>query len=95
MSEEVLIVSLLTVLGSIYVFYLKVKKEIINNEESKNKPISELNKSIIELNSTIRHMNEDSKTLKDRVDEHGKQIDGLNIKVGQLETKVDLYHKGA
>ena len=95
MSEEVLIVSLLTILGSIYMFYLKVKKEIVSNEEAKNKPIHELNNSIIELNSTIKHMVEDSKALRDRVDEHGRQLDGLHVKVGQLETKVDLYHKGA
>ena len=94
MTEEELIVSLLTILGAIYVFYLKVKKQIISNEESKNQPINELNKSIIELNSTIKYMNEDSKALKDRVDEHGKRIDDLHVEVGSLKTRVDIYHKG-
>lgn len=93
MDENTLIVAVLTILGGIYGFYLKIKKEITGNIESNNKPINDLNKSIIELNSTIKHMNDDYKSLSSRVTEHGKEIDDLKIDVCNLKTEVRIYHK--
>lgn len=91
-DNNTIIVAVLTMLGALYGFYHKVKKNILDNEKSRNTPISELNKSIIELNSTIKHMNEDFKSLSNRVNEHGKQIDDLNVRFGELNTKVKIYH---
>lgn len=94
-KDEVLIVSVITIVGALLVFYWKLKKQILDEESSKNKPINDLNNSIIELNSTIKHMTADSETLKHRVEEHGKQIDEIKVDLGKLETKVSMYHKGS
>lgn len=86
------IIFLLGVLGSLYVFYLKIKKQIVGDEEERNKPIIELNQSIIKLNSTIEYLLEDIKSLKERVSTHGRDIDQLKIDVENLNTKINIYH---
>lgn len=94
-TNDVLIVSVITIVGALVAFYWKLKKQILDEESSKNKPINDLNNSIIELNSTIKHMTQDSEHLKHRVEEHGKQIDEIKVDLGKLETKVSMYHKGS
>ena len=93
MGENEIIVLIVSVMGALFGFYLKLKNDIITNEKSRNQPISDLNKSIIELNQTIKHMNEDSRKLESRVNEHGKQIDELNVHVERLDTKMKVYYK--
>lgn len=91
--NEVIVVGVLSIIGSLYVFYQKIKKNIIDDEGTKNKPIIELNQSIIELNSTIKYLIEDVKSLKDRVTTHGKEIETLKTDVERLKTKMNIYHQ--
>lgn len=91
--NEGIIIGVLSIIGSLYVFYAKIKKNIIDGEETKNKPIIELNQSIIELNSTIKYLIEDVKSLKDRVATHGKEIETLKTDVEKLKTKMNIYHE--
>lgn len=94
MTNEVLIVGVITIVGSLYMFYNKIKNQIINEEVNKNKPIIELNENIIKLNETIKHLINDMDGLKDRVKDHGLQIDELKLSVEKLETKMNMYHGG-
>lgn len=62
-------------------------------------PINELRLMIQKLNDAIDGFMEDGKRRDARIDKHGEQIDELNNKVGQLDskyetlkTKVELYH---
>lgn len=95
MTNEVLIVSVLTIVGSLYMFYIKIRNQILNEEANKSKPIIELNTNIIKLNETIKHLIEDIGNLKDRVKDHEKQIDTLKLDVEELKTKMNIYHKGS
>lgn len=91
--NETIVLGVLTILGSLYVFYQKIKKNIVDEEENKIAPMIELNKSIIELNSTIKYWVEEVKSLKDRVNTHGKEIEDLKIDMEQLKAKVHIYHE--
>ncbi len=90
--NEGIIVGVISIIGSLYVFYNKIKKNIVDEEKSRTKPMVELNQSIIELNSTIKYLLEDVKSLKDRVTSQGKQIDDIKLDMEQLKTKVHIYH---
>jgi prefoldin subunit 5 len=48
---------------------------------------------IQKLNDNIESLWDDHDTLDKRIDKHGQQIDGLDNRVGKLETKMDIYHK--
>lgn len=90
--NEGLIVGVLSVIGSLYVFYIKIKNNIVKDEEEKTQPIVELNQSIIELNSTIKYLIDDVKGLKDKVTDHGKELEDLRLKVENLDTRMNMYH---
>lgn len=94
-TDEILIVSVLIIVGSLVAFYWKLKKQILDEEKSKNQPILELNENIIKLNETIKHLIDDISNLKERIKEHGKQIDTLKLDVEELKTKMNIYHKGS
>lgn len=94
-TDEILIVSVLIIVGSLVGFYWKLKKQILDEEKNKSQPILELNANIIKLNETIKHLIDDISNLKDRIKEHGKQIDTLKLDVEELKTKMNIYHKGS
>ena len=56
-------------------------------------PINELKVVIQELKDCIKDIRKDNDIQNKRLEEHGKQIDDLKVKVGNLETRVDMYHK--
>ena len=53
MVENQVIIIVLTVVGSLFAFYIKLRKDIVQEEEKKNGPIEKLNENIIKLKSTI------------------------------------------
>ena len=57
-------------------------------------PINELKVVIQKLNDNIDALKSDNATHDKRLDKHGEQIDKLDNRVGKLETKMDMYHKG-
>ena len=70
-------------LGSFVALVLKVTQ-----------PINELRVVIQKLNDNIDVLKNDNATNNKRLDKHGEQIDKLDNRVGKLETKVEMYHKG-
>jgi archaellum component FlaC len=56
-------------------------------------PINDLRVVVQELKDCINTLRSDNATQNKRLDEHGKDIDNLKIKVGNLETKVKMYHR--
>lgn len=52
------------------------------------RPIINLNKSITKLNDSIDRLNDDSVTLRDRVTQHGKEIDENREKLIVHEQKI-------
>lgn len=91
--DDKIIVAVLTIIGSLYVFYHKIKKNIKDEEEKKIEPMIELNKSIIELNSTIKYWVDEVKSLKDKVKNQENDIANLKLTVQDLKTKVHVYHE--
>ncbi len=57
-------------------------------------PINELKLVIQKLNDNIDAIKCENATHDKRLEKHSDQIDKLDNRVGRLETKVDLYHKG-
>lgn len=55
-------------------------------------PINELRVVIQKLNDTIDSLTNDNNLQNKRLDKHGIEIDNLNQRVGNLETRVDIYH---
>ena len=56
-------------------------------------PINDLKVVIQELRDCINVLKNDNETQNRRITEHGKDIDQLKMDVGELKTKMDLYHK--
>lgn len=56
-------------------------------------PINDLRVVVQELRDCINTLKNDNATQNKRLDEHGKDIDALKIEVGNLKTKVEMYHK--
>ncbi len=56
-------------------------------------PINDLRVVVQELKDCISTLKTDNATQNRRLDEHGKDIDNLKVAVGNLETKVSMYHK--
>jgi hypothetical protein len=56
-------------------------------------PINGLRVVVQELRDCINTLKTDNATQNKRLDEHGKDIDDLKVKVGTLETKIHMYHK--
>lgn len=57
------------------------------------KPINNLCIAVQELRDSIKSLRELSTTQNSRLDAHGQEIDDLKLKLGKLETKVNMYHK--
>lgn len=57
-------------------------------------PINELRVVMQKLNDNIDALKSDNATQSKRLDRHGEKIDNLEKKVGTIETKMDMYHKG-
>lgn len=77
-----LVVALIT-LGSFIVLILKFTQ-----------PINELRIVIQKLNDNMDVLKSDNSEHGKRLDKHEGQINELGNKVGKLETKVNMYHKG-
>lgn len=56
-------------------------------------PINDLRIVIQELNDTIDTLKTDNVTQNQRIEKHGEQIDDLNHRVGNIETKIEIYRK--
>lgn len=87
MQEEAVLIGYavlaIITLGSFVALVLKVTQ-----------PINELRVVIQKLNDNIDVLKNDNATNNKRLDKHGEQIDNLDNRVGKLETKVEMYHKG-
>lgn len=57
-------------------------------------PINELRVVMQKLNDNIDTLKSDNASQSRRLDRHGEKIDTLEKKVGNMETKMDMYHKG-
>lgn len=88
MSENQVIIIVLTVIGSVFAFYMKLRKDITQEEQSKNEPIEKLNENIIKLNATINFLTEMINNLKTRVTNHGAEIDELKIQNQSHEERI-------
>ena len=55
-------------------------------------PINDLRLLIQKLDDTINNLIKDGERREERINTHGKEIDKLKIKVGAIETKINLYH---
>lgn len=58
------------------------------------KPINELKIVIQKLNDCIEHLMKDNENQNKRIEKHGQEIDDLKDRVGKVETKINIYHKG-
>lgn len=56
-------------------------------------PINDLRIVIQKLNDTIDSLKIDNLTQNRRIEKHGEQIDDLNHRVGNIETKIEIYRK--
>ncbi len=56
-------------------------------------PINDLRIVVQELKDCIKTLKSDNDIQNRRIDEHGKEIDDLKVKLGNLQTKVEMYHK--
>lgn len=56
-------------------------------------PINDLRVVIQKLNDTIDTLKTDNVTQNRRIEKHGEQIDDLNHRVGEIETKIETYRK--
>ena len=56
-------------------------------------PINDLRVVVQELRDCINTLKTDNTAQNRRLDEHGKEIDDIKVKLGSLETKVHMYHK--
>ena len=56
-------------------------------------PINELRLVIQELKDYMREIAKDNDIQNKRLDDHGKEIDNLKLKVNNLHTRMDMYHK--
>jgi uncharacterized coiled-coil DUF342 family protein len=57
-----------------------------------SKPINDLLVVVQELKDCIKQLKETNLTHNEKLERHRKEIDGLKIKVKELETKIDMYH---
>lgn len=93
MVENQVIIIALTVIGSLFAFYIKLRKDIVQEEEKKNGPIEKLNENIIKLNSTINFLTQMIDSLKSRVTNHGQEIDELRLQNQSHEERIKTLEK--
>lgn len=55
-------------------------------------PINDLRLLIQKLDDTITNLIKEGDRREERINNHGKEIDKLKLKVETIETKMDLYH---
>ena len=56
-------------------------------------PINDLRLVVQELKDCIKSIKEDNLSQNKRLDKHGEEIDKLNNRVGNIETKIKIYHE--
>lgn len=56
-------------------------------------PIQELKIVIQELRDCISTLRNDNEVQNKRIEKHGLEIDDLKTRVGNVETKMKMYHK--
>ena len=87
MSEEALVIGYVVLaiitLGSFVGLILKFTQ-----------PINELRIVIQKLNDNIDVLKSDNASHNTKIEKHGQDIANLDNRVGQLETKMDMYHEG-
>lgn len=93
MVENQVIIIVLTVIGSLFAFYIKLRKDIVQEEEKKNGPIEKLNENIIKLNSTINFLTQMIDSLKSRVTNHGLEIDELKLQNQSHEERIKTLER--
>jgi hypothetical protein len=81
-----------TILGYVLIALITIVGFIISILKL-TKPINDLRLTVQELKGLIESLRETETTQNTRLDSHGQEIDDLKIKVGKLETKVNMYHK--
>lgn len=57
-------------------------------------PINELRVVIQKLNDNIDVVKRDNETQGRKIEAHDEKITELDGRVGRIETKIDVYHKG-
>lgn len=57
------------------------------------KPINDLLIVVQELKDCIKSLRETNTTQNEKLERHRKEIDDLKVKVGKIETKVNMYHQ--
>lgn len=57
-------------------------------------PINDLRLVVQELKDCINSLKDDNATQTRRLNSHSEKIDELGKRVGSLETKMEIYHKG-
>lgn len=57
-------------------------------------PINDLRVVIQKLNDQLDAQRKEDERRDKEIEAHGKKISDLDNRVGKIETKMDLYHKG-
>ena len=57
-------------------------------------PINDLRVVVQELKDCIKALKDDNTLQNTRINRHGEKIEDLDNRVGKLETRMDMYHKG-
>lgn len=81
-----------TILGYVLIALITIIGFIISIIKL-TKPINDLQLAVQELRGLIKSLGETEATQNTRIDAHGQDIDELRLKVGKLETKVNMYHQ--
>lgn len=55
-------------------------------------PINDLRVVIQKLNDNIDALQNDNTRQSKKIEKHGEQIDELDHRVGEIETKIEFYH---
>lgn len=82
----------ITILGYVLIALITIVGFIVSIIKL-TKPINDLRITVQELKGLIESLRETETTQNTRLDTHGQEIDDLKIKVGKLETKVNMYHE--
>lgn len=82
----------ITVLGYVLLAFITIIGFIVSIINL-TRPINDLRIAVQELRGCIESLKESETTQNARIETHGNEIDELKIKVGKLETKINLYHE--
>lgn len=81
-------------LGSFFGVVAKFTKPIKDIEDKFTKSINDLTLVIQELKIAINSLKESNNLVNKRLEKHGIEIDNLDRRVHDLETKMTMYHDG-